>query len=125
MPHFSITKDGIDPALARLPKYAIGQRMRIVKADVPAKAAPETKKILQKALGRVLAIKDIWFWESGRPETPYHITYTFHVGHLNGAPNRRAFLETIDMDDDELEPVARRSGRNRIAPQPMLSGGQT
>jgi len=104
MPHFSITKDGIDPALAKLPKYAIGQRVRIVKADVPANAALETKKILQK----VLAIKDIMFWETGRPETPYFITYTFHVGHLNGAPNRWAFLETIEMDDGEIEPVARR-----------------
>ena len=111
MHHFSVTWDGIDPELTKLPKYAIGQRVRIVKANVPGTAAPETKRILQKAVGRVLAIKDIMFWDTGRPETPYHITYEFHVGHLNGAPNRWACMETIFMDDDELAPIGRRSKR--------------
>jgi hypothetical protein len=103
--------DGVGPELAKLPTYAIGQRMRIVSATVPDNAPPETKNILQKALGRVFTIKDILLWETGRPEIPYQVTYEFHVGHLSGAPNRWAFLETIHVDDDEIEPVAQRSKR--------------
>ena len=110
MPALYISR-GVGPELAKLPKYAIGQRVRIVRANVPETAPPETKSILQKALGRALVIKDILLWETGRPETPYHVTYEFHVGHLNGAPNRWAFMETIYMDDDEVAPVARKSKR--------------
>jgi|SRR5580704_19373293 hypothetical protein len=107
MPGLSIN-DVVDPELAKLPKYGIGDRMRIVKAGIPDNAPAEAKKILRAAIGRVLVIKDIQLWETGKPEAPYHVTYEFHVGHLNGAPNRWAFLESIYMNDDEIAPVRRR-----------------
>jgi hypothetical protein len=108
MPALSIS-DGVGPELAKLPKYAIGQRVRIVKANVPESAPPETKRVLGAALGRVLTIKDILLWETGVADKPYHVTYEFHVGHLVGAPNCNSFLETIYMNDDEIAPLAGRS----------------
>jgi hypothetical protein len=99
--------DGVDPELAKLPKYAIGQPVRIIKANVPESAPPDTKRVLGAALGRVLTIKDILLWETGILDRPYHVTYEFYVGHLVGAPNRNSFLESIYLDDDEIKPVKR------------------
>jgi hypothetical protein len=96
------------PAFAELGKHRIGDRVRIVRINMTDKYADETRRVLQASLGRILTIKEIVLWETGQPARPFHITYEFYVGHLVGAPNNRSWLETIFMDDDEIEPLRKR-----------------
>jgi hypothetical protein len=109
MPALYLSDDPTNAELLRLAKYRIGDRMRIVKASVTSTDPPDMQRAFNAALGRVLSIKEVSFWETGDPTCPCHISYEFHVAHLLGAPNRWSFLESIEMDKHEIKPVGGRS----------------
>lgn len=96
-----------DPALLALPIYAIGDKVRVKQITLTKNDAKDTKTAFLAALGRVLKIRDIELWETGTPENPYHITYSFNVGHLTDKRKRKrkACFESIYLTADEIERV--------------------
>lgn len=96
-----------DPVLLALPIYAIGEKVRVKQITLTKNDLKDTKKAFLVALGRVLKIKDIELWETGAPDKPYYITYSFNVGHLTAKRKRKrkTGLESIFLSADEIEPV--------------------
>lgn len=100
-----------DPKLLALPKYKVGDTMRVkqIKGDWNS-FPPATRKVFGASVGRKLKVKEIIWWETVDPDHPYMVTYTFYVAHLVGEPNRRSFLQSIYLEEDEVEPVGKSSG---------------
>jgi hypothetical protein len=92
-----------DPALRALPKYAIGDRMRIIRVDVGnVEQWPEdSQHAFQVVIDKVLPIEDIVLWETEDPENPYQVTYEFEISHLTESDYDG---ETLYLNEDEIEP---------------------
>ena len=86
-----------DPKLRTLPKYAIGDRVRVAKITLTKNDASDTKRAFLTALGQILTIDEIMLWKA--VETPYIVSYQVDVSHLTGDN------ESIFLLDDEIEPI--------------------
>lgn len=84
-----------DSELWNLPKYRIGDKVRICKITLTKNDAEDTKEVFLKALGSVWEIKDISLWETNDTENPYFVTYEVEIGNMY----------TIFLSTDEIEPA--------------------
>lgn len=98
----------VDSELHKLAKYEIGDRMRIVRVKLGEHTPEDLLAAARAVTGRVLSIKEVEFWETGNPDNPYWVTYSFYMAHLRGEPNRRSYLESLYLDEDEIVPVKKR-----------------
>ncbi len=94
----------IDPKLLTLPKYAIGDRVRVTKITLTKNDAEDTKAAFLAALGQEFTIEEIELWETDDPENPYYVTYEFDVSHLMKSPGEKDY-EFIYLTATELELV--------------------
>lgn len=94
-----------DPELLALPRFSIGDRVRIVKI----KGTPENYlDDVDAVVGQVLPVSDIILWENDEnadPDRPYLVTYEFEIGHLTEPDCDDCGKEWLCLEEDEIEPA--------------------
>jgi len=91
-----------DPELLALPKFSIGDRVRVVKI----KGTPENYlDDVDAVVGQVLPIADIILWETNDPDRPYFVTYEVEISHLTDPGCDDCGSEWLCLEEDEIEPA--------------------